>query len=381
MRSNKMHCKFLLATVLLFGLSLFLDGGVSAQKTVKVDNKPLHIRVLGRAFFDAGFFMNDTLSFGNTVQVNDVRLGTIVSFLDNWEAKVELGYANSKVTFKDVFLGYKYKEHSFRLGYQFEPFGNARIGTTNYRFMQNATADAIFGNGRKIGISYSYNQKWWNVMAGVYSAADIQGSDKMDQGYSLAAKVIGRPVLDEGKVIHLAVAPRFSSDKDVVTFKGGVPTMLLGKGENGMLDVAVDDVINQWKLDCECIMACNKWYFQGQYYLVHLNRSTEDNFTGKGGYAQMGFLILGDHHNYKAKTGMLVNPDAKSLELLVRYNNVNLNNSGIVGGRMSDITVGMSYFLNKYVGAKINYTRMMAGNTAVKGGDFDLIQARIQVSF
>ena len=79
---------------------------------------------------------------------------------------------------------------------------------------------------------------------------------------------------------------------------------------------------------------------------------------------------------------MIVNPAPKSLELLCRYDQVNLNDAGIQGGRLSDITVGLNYFLNKYVAAKLNYSRVMPGNTSPMGGeDFDLIQARIQLSF
>ena len=58
------------------------------------------------------------------------------------------------------------------------------------------------------------------------------------------------------------------------------------------------------------------------------------------------------------------------------------NDAGIRGGRLTDISLGMNYFINKYVAAKINYTHMMVGNSSPKGGDdFDLIQARLQFSF
>lgn len=326
--------------------------------------------------------MNDTLGMGHAFQVNDVRLGTVLTILEDWEAKIELGYANGKVSFKDVYLNYRLGEHAFRLGYQYEPSGYARVGTANYRFMQNATSDNALGDSRKLGISYSYNHTWLNVMAGVYSGGDIQTSGQLDQGYSLAAKVTGRPLMEDKKLVHLAIAPRFSNGKDVVKLAGGVPTTLLNKGDNAFLEASVDQVINQWKLDAECILLCNKWYFQGQYFLSHLNRNAADNFNGKGGYVQAGYLILGDKHNYKAETGMMGNPAPKSLEVLLRYDNVNLNDAGIRGGRLSDITVGMNYFINKYIAAKINYTRMMVGDSSPMGGkDFDLLQARVQLSF
>lgn len=371
---------FLLAFVLCVGVAC-LNPATAQNQTVSEKN-PLQWRLIGRVFFDGGVFMNDTLGWGNAFQVNDVRLGTVVKIFDNWEAKIELGYADKKISMKDIYVNYKLNSHSFRLGYAYEPWGNARVGTAAFRFMQNATADNALGQGRQLGISYSYNYKWMNVMAGVFSGGDIQTSGQMDQGYSVAAKFIGRPLMKEGRVLHLAIAPRFADDKEVVDFTGGVPTNLVAKKDNGFVDASVDRVINSWKLDAECIFIYDKWYFQGQFLVSHLNRHGVDNFNGKGGYAQAGYLILGEKHNYNESTGMIGNPAPKSLELLLRYDNVNLNDAGIRGGRLSDITVGMNYFINKYIAAKLNYTRMMVGDSSPKGGgDFDLLQARLQVSF
>lgn len=355
---------------------------LSAQEFVGGGNNAFEWRLIGRVFFDGGVFMNDTVDRGTSFQVNDIRLGTVIRIQDAWEAKIELGYGDSKISLKDIYLNYTYKANSFRLGYHYEPFGNARVGTANFRFMTNATSDKALGNSRKLGISYSYNHDWFNFMGGVFSDGDIQKSKQLDQGYSLAAKVIGRPLMDDRRLIHIGVAPRFSSGQKEVTFNGGVPTDLLAKDDNSFLNATIGQVTNQWKLDLELIMLYEKWYFHGQYFQAHLNRFAADNYNGKGGYAQMGYMILGAKHNYNARTGMVTNPAPKSLELLVRYDNVNLNDAGITGGRLSDVSVGMNYFINKFIAAKINYTRMMVGESSPMGGDdFDLIQARIQLSF
>lgn len=338
-------------------------------------------RLIGRAFFDGGVFLKDTAR-ENSFQINDLRVGTIIHFLDAWEAKIELGYGDSKISLKDVYLNYEYKNSSFRLGYHFEPFGNARVGTSNYRFITNAVSDKALGNSRKLGFSYSYNHKWFNFIGGVFSDGDIQKSKPVNQGYSLAAKVVGRPLMEDKKLIHIGVAPRFNSSHKEVSFSARAPTDLLAKADNTFLDAHISQVINQWKLDLETILLYNKWYFQGQYFLASLNRFAAENYKAKGGYAQCGYMVLGAKHNYNAKTGMIVNPAPRSLEILLRYDNMNLNDAGIRGGRLSDISVGVNYFINKYVAAKVNYTRMMIGHSSPQGkDDFDLLQGRVQISF
>ncbi len=365
-----------------FLLSFSASHLLSAQEFVKGGANGFEWRLLGRVFFDGGYFGGDTTDLGSSFQVNDLRLGTQIRFGGNWEAKIELGFGDSKVSLKDIFLNYKFGDQALRIGHQYEPFGNSRVGTSNFRFMSNAASDKALGNSRKFGVSYSYNHGWFNFMGGIFSNGDMQKSKTFDQGYSIAAKWIARPVMRDRKLIHLSVAPLFSSGRESVTLSAGVPTDLLAKDDNAYVNATVDRLINEWKLDLEMIVLYEKWYFQGQYFLNHLNRFQSDNYNGQGWYVQAGYMLLGEKHNYNATTGMIVNPDPKSLELLCRYDVVDLNDAGIRGGRLSDLSVGMNYFFNKYLAAKINYTYMMVGADSPMGeDDFSLIQARLQFSF
>ena len=52
---------------------------------------------------------------------------------------------------KDIFLTYKFGEQAVRVGYQYGPFGNSRVGTTNFRFMTNAASDKALGNSGNWG--------------------------------------------------------------------------------------------------------------------------------------------------------------------------------------------------------------------------------------
>lgn len=362
----------------------FLHG----QSFVKSNTNDFEWRLTGRVLFDGGVFFGDKTELGNAVNVNDLRLGGQVRFLEHWSVKLEVGYAASKVSMKDVYIDYKAGAHNVRLGHYYEPFGNARVGTTNYRLMTVSGAEKALGDKRKLGVTYSYNMKYFNFIGGVFSDGDVDNVKGLNEGYAVAAKFIGRPLMEDKKLIHIGVAPRFSQhDKEEnrqISFSAGAPTDLLTKAANSFVNAEVTDMINQWKLDLEVIALYNKWYFQGQYLLAHVNRFGAPDYNGKGWYVQAGYMVLGEKHNYDAATGMIVNPAPKSLELLCRYNRTNLTDrtAGVTGGKMGDVTVGANYFFNKYIMAKINYARVMVGNDAPAGAEnFDLIQARVQFSF
>lgn len=358
------------------------ESALKAQNFVVSETNGFEWRLMGRVFFDAGVFFNDKTDLGNGVQINDLRLGTQIRFLQHWNVKMELGYGDDKVSIKDIYINYKTGNHNIRLGYYHEPFGIDRIGSTNFKFIETASSDKTFGGSRKLGICYLYNQTYFNFMGGVFSDGNPGKANQLNQGYTLSTKFIGRPVVGDGRLLHLAVAPRFSSHGDRIEFKGGVPTTLLSGEDNRFVFADVTQAINQWKMEVEVIGIYRKWYLEGHYLMAHVNRAGVPNYNGQGGYVQGGYMILGEKQNYNPITGMVANPVPKSLEILCRYNRTNLNDAGITGGKLSDISAGMNYFINKYIVARLNYVHVMTSHDAPGGADdFDLIQGRIQFSF
>lgn len=366
----------------IFLLQIYGISSLKAQDFVVSKTNGFEWRLMGRVFFDAGAFFNDKTDLGNGVQINDLRLGTQIRFLQDWNVKMELGYGDEKVSIKDIYINYKTGNHNIRLGYYHEPFGIDRIGSTNFKFIETASADKTFGSTRKLGICYLYNQAYFNFMGGVFSDGNPGKSHQLNQGYTVSAKFIGRPLVGDGRLLHLAIAPRFSSHGERIEFTGGVPTTLLSGADNRFVFAEVDRVINQWKMEVELIGIYRKWYLEGHYLMAHVNRAGVANYNGQGGYVQGGYMILGEKQNYNPVTGMVANPAPKSLEILCRYNRTNLNDAGITGGKLSDLSVGMNYFINRYIVARLNYVHVMTSHQAPAGADdFDLIQGRIQFSF
>ena len=376
----KIASKVLLTLVCLY--QICGESALKAQNFVVSETNGFEWRLMGRVFFDAGVFFNDKTDLGNGVQINDLRLGTQIRFLQHWNVKMELGYGDEKVSIKDIYINYKTGNHNIRLGYYHEPFGIDRIGSTNFKFIETASSDKTFGSNRKLGICYLYNQTYFNFMGGVFSDGNPAKANQLNQGYTLSTKFIGRPVVGDGRLLHLAVAPRFSSHGDRIEFKGGVPTTLLSGEDNRFVFADVTQAINQWKMEVEVIGIYRKWYLEGHYLMAHVNRAGVPNYNGQGGYVQGGYMILGEKQNYNPVTGMVANPAPKSLEILCRYNRTNLNDAGITGGKLSDISAGMNYFINRYIVARLNYVHVMTSHGAPGGADdFDLIQGRIQFSF
>ncbi len=122
--------KYLVVTFLI--ISRVWWGNPAAAQIAGGEKEQFSWKISGRVFFDGGVINRDSTVTG--FQVNDIRIGANVRFLEHWEGKIELGYGDTKIAFRDIYLNYTLGDHMFRLGYYFEPFGNARVGTANFRF-------------------------------------------------------------------------------------------------------------------------------------------------------------------------------------------------------------------------------------------------------
>lgn len=252
-----------------------------------------------------------------------------------------------------------------------------------------SVTNSTFGDRRKIGFSYMYDKLRWTVAGGIFSDSDVDNNKGLNEGYTLVGKWVGRPVFDEDKLLHIGLSARFSehdkAERQELIYKAGAPTNVLKKDENQFLRASVTDMINQWRWGTDVILLYKGAYLQSECLVAHVNRAGAPDYTGKGGYVQVGYLLLGDRkYTYNRAQGWVDNPAASNLELLFRYNVTSMNDrkAEIMGGKEQDITLGANYFINKYVAVRLNYTYMVTDKYAVNGKEsVNFIQGRLQFSF
>lgn len=75
----------------------------------------------------------------------------------------------------------------------------------------------------------------------------------------------------------------------------------------------------------------------------------------------------------------------KSLEVCSRFNYLTLNDedASIWGGEQKDISIGLNYYINKYIGIKLNYSYLMPGASIkeISRKNFSVFQGRFQFIF
>ena len=94
----------------------------------------------------------------------------------------------------------------------------------------------------------------------------------------------------------------------------------------------------------------------------------------KGFYIQSGVLLFGGRQRYDTTTGLFMNPSRGrkwgDVEVLVRYDHLDLNYDPIKGGASQNYTAGITYYVNDHVKLLANYIYTDNDRFAASGSDF-----------
>ena len=136
----------------------------------------------------------------------------------------------------------------------------------------------------------------------------------------------------------------------------------------------------------EFLAAFPRFMVQGEYYLNRFNRDEGEAYCPQGGYVQAGILLLGRGFDYDSMYAVPGRPSTdKAVELTLRYNYTNLNDRSaqLSGGKESDLSVGVNYYLNRHFGLKLDLHYVFVGDgcNAFYTKDCCMRQMRVQYVF
>ena len=128
---------------------------------------------------------------------------------------------------------------------------------------------------------------------------------------------------------------------------------------------------------------------------VDANSGADDaDFTGY--YAQAGYFLTGEHRRYKLGSGTFdkVKPNQNfgmgeegglgAWEVLARYSHLDLEDNSYTGGELTDVSLGLNWYLNPNMKIMMNYIHGELEDGILGNGqedDVDTVQTRFQVTW
>jgi phosphate-selective porin OprO/OprP len=403
MRARLFGCTVALALAVspALGIAEGQDEGFKVywKEGLRMDtaDKTLRLKIGGRIFNDWAWFDEDQsieTAFGSSDDGTEFRAARLYISGEVYKHaifKAEYDFADDTSEFKDVYVGLQDLRWvgTVRVGHFKEPFGLEQLTSSRFiTFMERGLPDALVpGRNTGFGINNALLEDRMTVATGVFYNSDDFGDSDGNDNWQWSGRVTGTPLATApDRLIHLGGAVRVGDPDDNTAAFDSTPESHLA---NDYLDTgAIADADGtQVTYGAEAAGVFGPFSVQGEYMRTMLDRSGAGNAEFPGWYVFASWFITGEHRAYKASDGVFdrVSPNHNFLsdggwgawELAARYSSLDLDDAGVTGGEMDDVTAGVNWYL--YPNARVMLNYIYANPESV--GDANIFQTRFQVDF
>lgn len=329
------------------------------------------------------------------------------------EYRIEMDFAFAgRPSFLDVYAGVNDVPYAgrVRVGHFFEPFGLERMTPNRFMtFMERALPDQPFSPARNLGVMA--NNTWleehgaWGI--GVFrSESDNFGDDVGDNFESaVTGRVTWLPYFDDTcgnyDLIHLGAGYSFrGANNESVRFRAQ-PEVRLGAAVPNVpffVDTGAIPADTFELVGLEAAVVDGPLSVQAEYTLVPVHSQPGETLYFHGWYTQVSYFITGEHRPYRKQLGIFdrltplrdavrysadkqLETGPGAWEIAVRVSNLDLNNGFVRGGRLTDLTVGLNWYLNPYLRFTANYVHAFADDPTIGDTDTDIFATRVGYEF
>ena len=320
-------------------------------------------RVGGRLHLDFTRFDDDVTNLGNgEFDVRRARLFFDLRAFEDWRVKVdgELSDEKGRRGWRNVFLQYGgFERLRLRLGNFIAPISlEENTSSNDITFMERSLMNA-FTPSFQTGLSALYSGKQrWTVHAGVFfqPLGDRDDDRRRADGVSFVARGTWVPWgdRDRKRFIHLGGSIEYRNLNDRFRIRTRPES---GSAERLISTDTLRDADDVVTFGLEAAAVWGPFSIQGEYIRTNLFRSEDVAFDG--GYVQLSWFPTGENRRYTVKRGTFLSMRPRSrwgaLELAARYSAIDLTDRDVIGGDEQNVTLGVNWYLTRYVRVMFNY--------------------------
>ncbi len=316
----------------------------------------------------------------NTV-VRKVRLGLELTYGKNWLFELDGAYQydgdERVLEVDDLWLRYDgFDWGGIQIGQMKEPFGFERLwGYSSLMTNERSVATSAFAPGRSEGLMLNNAGKKFTWAVGAFREDSDAGSPRAVTGRATFA-----PLRSDSQSVHLGLA---GSWRDLQ----GERFQIRDHGEV----FSADNVIRSPRFDAEDLVLLGGEFawsygpatFTSEAMTQRVRQVQGDDWQFSGGYAQLGYLLTGEHRRYGRGEFKRVDPRSQlgAIELVGRWSGVDLRQRN-VGAEASIVALGINYYWRKSVLVRVNYLIPdISGNALMANPDGDAVTVRAQLRF
>ncbi len=376
-----------------------LDGDPPAFPTVKL----------------TGFFQLDigwaSQSAANRTAVGDVqdgidfrraRLAATGNVAENVAYMLEMDFAfPGRPSFMDVWGEVRELEflQNVRFGQYRQPFGlDGLTSVKELTFIERALPFGFLPFRQTgvmaHGLSEPGDMTWW--ISGFRAPVDAFGGNVGDNaGYGLAARATAVVIDDRDAIVHLAGAYSLMYPTNDMARYRSTPEFFDTDALLGSTPAFVDtgaisaDHVNLFA--GELAATSGVCHAQGELLYAVVDQLNGSSCVFSGATFQSGWILTGEHRPYDRGNAVLgrvvpsenfgLSGGCGALEVAARWSYLDLNDAGINGGQLNNLTAGLNWYLNRFTKLQLNYIHSFLKTPGVGNTNADIVAMRAQVDF
>ncbi|MFH1791872.1 MAG: porin [Candidatus Omnitrophota bacterium] len=375
------------------------EGGLNADYKNGVrfytDDKKFDLQLGGVVNADASWFRETSKLIGKVGEAKDgaefrrARFYVAGTVYENFIYKLEYEFVTDPPSLKDAYMGLQNLPYlgTIRVGHMFEPIGLENLTSTKYlEFLEYGVTEAFMperNDGLCVNSSAFDGRVTWST--GLFYETNSVGKAASNE-LNWTSRLTGLPWYEDGgeKLLHLGVAYSLRNPEETVTYSS-IPEAHLAPNFVNTGAIRANSVS---LVAAETALVYGPLSVQGEYIGSIVDRNAGKDLYFQGFYGYASYFITGEHRPFNKDLALFsrLKPKAdfsvKDLtwgawEVLCRYSYIDLKDKSVSGGIMSDVTLGLNWYLNPNMRVMWNYLHSHLNGY----GDADMLLTRFQWDF
>lgn len=309
--------------------------------------------------------------------------------------RVEADMANSAVELTDVYFTYGTGPLSVTVGH-IKPFWSLDEMTSDLftSFMERAAFAQAFGFERKLGLSAQYKGGDLLVQAGVFGDNANDLLDDSNNSIGADGRIVWMPKLGKTQ-LHFGGSAHWRDFNDPAATIRYRARPFAHTTDVRLVDTRVLDASGERGMGVEAAVISGPFHAASEGFWQTAKRPGLADPTFFGGYAEVGMVLTpGDARGYKdggfdrlKPSNPITEGGIGAFEVNARYDHLDLNDAGIIGGRQRTMLLGLVWAPIDYIRLTVNYGRVKINDasiaTATGDRDYsaDTFGLRTQIDF
>ena len=349
----------------------------------------------GRLMFDAGFTnapdsTGASDGFGN--EVRRARLGASGDMPGGFGYKFEVDFAGNEISVADAILSYENGPIEIAIG-QHNNFQSLEELTSSLHttFIERAAFTDAFGFERRLGASITYARGDVLAQAGVFTD-NLEDTDSKNRGAD--ARIVFMPKAGDTQ-LHFGGSFHYNDLDDPAAQLRYRQRPLVHFTSQRFIDTRSMGADSETGYGLEAAAIAGRFHAAAEGYWQSVDMpGVADDPTFFGGYFEAGVFLTDDTRGYKGGKFDRTKPSSPvgeggigSVQFTLRYDHLDLNDAGIVGGRQAGYFAALVWKPTDYTALMLNYGRLQYKDAILPtaSGDtsygVDAIGMRAQIDF